>query len=561
MSNSARLVAARAEPGVWGELASAVGGTFMIDLAREIIGTQPILTAFLAIGLGYLVGQISIGSFSLGVGAVLFVGLALGAFAPKAQITGPIGLIGLIMFLYGVGILYGRQFFEGMTGAAGRKYNFLAFVAVVVGLLVALGLGKVFGVRIGHTLGIFAGSMTSTATLQAALDVMGNKEPSIGYSVAYPFGVIGPILCIYFMTRLVQPKFPAKEPQMHMGEITLGPNLTNVTYDELRRDLPGGIQVTMVRKKGENVIPSAGLLLEAGDGLLVIAERQDAISEAAARLGKLEPGRIVKDRSALDYIRVFVGKASVVGVPLAQLPLPSGFPVQLLHVRRYDTDIVPASDLTLEFGDRVGVLMPPDRKDAIRQFFGDSVKAAAEFSYVSLGIGMVLGVLIGLIPIPIPGVGTVTLGIGGGPLIVALIAGKLRRTGPLLWVMPLPANIVLRNFGLALFLATVGVNAGQPFVKTVSETGLLLLLIGVVVLLATVVIVLLVGYYLLKIPYDDLLGIASGATGNPAILVYSTRMAPTERPDIGYAMIFPSMTIVKVIAVQIVGLLFAAGAT
>jgi putative transport protein len=531
----------------------------MIDLARDIIGTQPILTAFLAIGLGYLVGQTSIGSFSLGVGAVLFVGLALGAFASKAQITGPIGLIGLIMFLYGVGILYGRQFFEGMTGAAGRKYNFLAFVAVVVGLLVALGLGQMFSVRIGHTLGIFAGSMTSTATLQAALDVMGNKEPSIGYSVAYPFGVIGPILCIYFMTRLVEPKFSPKEPQMHMGEITLGPNWNNATYDDLRRDLPSGVQVTMVRKKSQNVVPSGGLLLEPGDGLLVIAERQDAITDAAARLGKLDPGRIVKDRSALDYIRVFVGKATVVGVPLAQLPLPAEFPVQLLHVRRYDTDIVPSPDLTLEFGDRVGVLMPPDKKNAIRQFFGDSVKSAAEFSYVSLGIGMVLGVLIGLIPIPIPGVGTVTLGIGGGPLIVALIAGKLRRTGPLLWVMPLPANIVLRNFGLALFLATVGVNAGQPFVKTVSETGLLLLLIGVAVLLATVVIVLLVGYYLMKIPFDDLLGVASGATGNPAILVYSTRMAPTERPDIGYAMIFPSMTIVKVIAVQVVGLLFGVG--
>ena len=229
----------------------------MIDLARDIIGTQPILTAFLAIGLGYLVGQISIGSFSLGVGAVLFVGLALGAFAPKAQIVGPIGLIGLIMFLYGVGILYGRQFFEGMTGAAGRKYNLLAFIAVVAGLLVALGLGRTFGVRIGHTLGIFAGSMTSTATLQAALDVMGSKEPSIGYSVAYPFGVIGPILCIYFMTRLVQPKFPAKEPQMHMGEITIGPNWTDATYDDLRRDLPSGIQVTMVRKKSGNIIPSA----------------------------------------------------------------------------------------------------------------------------------------------------------------------------------------------------------------------------------------------------------------------------------------------------------------
>src|SRR6201997_1384804 len=132
----------------------------MFDFARTIIGTQPILTIFLAIGVGYLVGQIRIGGFSLGVGAVLFVGLALGAFAPKAQISGPIGLIGLIMFLYGIGILYGRQFFEGMTGAAGRKYNFLAFVAVVVGLLGALALGQVFGVKIGHTLGLFAGSMT-----------------------------------------------------------------------------------------------------------------------------------------------------------------------------------------------------------------------------------------------------------------------------------------------------------------------------------------------------------------------------------------------------------------
>src|SRR5215212_5767011 len=196
----------------------------MFDLARDIIGTQPILAVFLAIGVGYLVGQVNIGGFSLGVGAVLFVGLAIGAFAPKAQIVGPIGLTGLVMFLYGIGILYGRQFFEGMAGAAGRKYNLLALIAVIAGLAVALGLGQMYGVKIGHTLGIFAGSMTSTATLQAALDVMGNKEPSIGYSIAYPFGVIGPILCIYFMTRQVKPKFPSKAQRFHMGEITLSGN-------------------------------------------------------------------------------------------------------------------------------------------------------------------------------------------------------------------------------------------------------------------------------------------------------------------------------------------------
>jgi putative transport protein len=529
----------------------------MIDLARDIIGTQPILAIFLAIGVGYLVGQINLGGFSLGVGAVLFVGLAIGAFAPKANIVGPIGLTGLVMFLYGIGILYGRQFFEGMVGAEGRKYNFLALVAVLAGLAVALGLGHIFGIKIGHTLGMFAGSMTSTATLQAALEVMKNSDPSIGYSIAYPFGVIGPILCMYFLTRQVKPKFPPKAQRFHMGEIALGAAAEGRSLVDLSKELPAGVQITMVRVGNENVMPSEDLVLSRDNGLLVVSDSEDALAQAAAKFGRLEPGILVKDRSALDYIRVFVGKASMVGLPLSKLALPGG--TRLLHVRRYDADIVPNPDLMLEFGDRVGVLVPPDRKDEIRKAFGDSVKATSEFSYVSLGIGMVLGILLGLVPIPIPGVGTVTLGIGGGPLIVALILGKLRRTGPMLWTMPLPANIVLRNYGLAIFLAAVGINAGQPFVRTVAESGLTLLFIGAAVLLTTVVIVLAVGYYLMKIPYDDLMGVTAGATGNPAILVYGTRMAPTERPDIGYAMIFPSATILKVIAVQIVGLLLIGG--
>lgn len=532
----------------------------MLDLARDLIGSQPILTAFLAIGLGYLVGQISIAGFSMGVGAVLFVGLGIGAFAPKAQIIGPIGLTGLIMFLYGIGILYGRQFFEGMVGV-GQKYNLLALVACLTSLAVALGLGDVFDIKIGHTLGLYAGSMTSTASLQAALDVMKNKDPSIGYSIAYPFGVIGPILCIYFMTRMVKPKFPAKAQNFHMGEITIGENFSGVRLDALASDYLDELQITMVRQNGRNVVPTDDTILNAGDAILVVADREEQVALAAGRIGRLDPGRLASDRSDLDYIRVFVGKGNVVGVPLSKLPMPSGVPAHILHVRRYDADLVPTPSLVLEFGDRVGVLTPPNKKEDIRKHFGDTVKATSEFSYVSLGLGMVMGVLLGLVPIPIPGLGIVTLGIGGGPLIVALILGKLRRTGPMLWTIPLPANIVLRNFGLALFLATVGVNSGQPFVRTVSESGLTMLFIGVAVLLTTVFIVLLVGHYILKIPYDDLVGVASGATGNPAILVYSSKMAPTERPDIGYAMIFPSMTLVKVIAAQIVGLLATGGAS
>src|ERR1043165_1327562 len=232
----------------------------MLDLARDIIGSQPILTAFLAIGVGYLVGQINIFGFSLGVCAVLFVGLAIGAFAPKAQIIGPIGLTGLIMFLYGIGILYGRQFFEGIVGS-GRKYNLLALVGCLAGLAVALGLGHVFGIRIGHTLGLYAGSMTSTAALQAALEVTKSKDPSIGYSIAYPFGVIGPILCIYFMTRVVKPTFPAKAQRFHMGEISIGAGASGRTLDEVSRDFLDDVQVTMVRKAGQNIVPAGDTVL------------------------------------------------------------------------------------------------------------------------------------------------------------------------------------------------------------------------------------------------------------------------------------------------------------
>jgi putative transport protein len=526
----------------------------MLATVSNLIGTQPILALFVAVGLGYAVGQISVLGFSLGIGAVLFVGLFLGAIAPKAHIAGPIGLIGLIMFLYGIGILYGRQFFEGLTGI-GRKYNLLALIAVFAGLLVTLALGHVFRLETSHTLGLFAGSMTSTATLQAAIDVTDSEAPSVGYSVTYPFGVIGPILCFYFMTRRVGPTFPPKPARFHMAEVTIG-SLPDgaTTLCELIASLPPGTQVTGVRQEHRNILPNANIALRQGDAVMLVAETEAAIAEATAKLGHLEPGRIAKDRSDLSYQRFFVSKYNLAGNRLEHLPMPPDIPMQILHVRRYDVDLVPSPDLVLEIGDRIGVIVPNQYIERARAWFGDTEKSAADFSYVSLGFGMVLGVLLGLLPIPIPGVGAVTLGIGGGPLIVALIVGRLRRTGPISWVMPLPANIALRNFGLTLFLATVGINSGQAFVTTVAAEGPLMLLIGAVVLLVTVAIVLLAGFYLLHIPYDDLLGIASGVTGNPAILVYAARMAPTDRTDIGYAMIFPSATIIKVVAVQLVGL-------
>jgi putative transport protein len=220
------------------------------------------------------------------------------------------------------------------------------------------------------------------------------------------------------------------------------------------------------------------------------------------------------------------------------------------HVRRGDAEIVAASDLVLEFGDRLVMAVPVGKQAEVRRFFGDSIKGNAELSFVSVGIGMALGVLLGMIPVPLPGGGRFMLGVAGGPLVVALVLGWLGRTGPIGWTMPVVANLVLRNLGLAVFIGVVAIGAGEPFVKTVASSGLPILLGGAAVLL-TLVGIVLGGGYVLRIPFDDLLGVCAGVTGNPAILAAASRLAPTDRPDVGYAISFPSATIVKIIAVQV----------
>jgi len=275
--------------------------------------------------------------------------------------------------------------------------------------------------------------------------------------------------------------------------------------------------------------------------------------EAMGELEGLSPRRdALADRQHLDYMMVYVSKPNMVGMRLGDVPHPPGSSMEIIQVRRGDADILPRPDLMLEYGDRLGLIINPESRTTIIKHFGDSVLAEASFSFVALGLGIALGALVGLIPIPIPGVGTVTLGLAGGPLVVALVLGWLGRTGPIIWHLPTSANSVLRNFGLALFLARVGIDSGTPFVEQVRHSGFEFVFAGMIVLLTVVVIVLLVGYFLLKINFDELLGIASGATGNPAILAYGNSLAPTGKPDINYAMVFPGVgTIVKIVAVQI----------
>jgi putative transport protein len=516
----------------------------------SLLNSQPFIALFLAIGLGYAAGNIQVAGFSLGVGAVLFVGLLIGVIAPKSAPPGLVGTLGLVLFLYGIGIQYGVDFFRGLASPAGIKANLLALVAVTAGVFATILCVRYMGIGMEFALGIFAGSMTSTASLQAATGAVGSQDPAIGYACAYPFGVFGPILCFYLFKLLVRPKVVVPEPKrLTTAELPAASyKLAGMSIAELMPKVPAGLELIALRRQGTNLLPRPEYVLAEQDVLLVAG-----YPEAIAKLEGLSPGRDARaDRKNLDYLMVYVSKPAMVGMRLADVPHPPGCSMEICQIRRGDADILPRADLTLEYGDRLGLIIDPESRPACVKYFGDSVLAEASFSFVALGLGIALGAAVGLIPIPIPGIGTVTLGLAGGPLVVSLVLGWLGRTGPVIWHLPASANQVLRNFGLALFLARVGIDSGTPFVEQVSHSGLAFVFAGMIVLLTVVLVVLLVGYFVLKINFDDLLGIASGATGNPAILAYGNSLAPTGKPDINYAMIFPGVgTIVKIIAVQV----------
>ncbi len=524
-----------------------------MSLIRTVLEQQPLLALFVTIAIGYIAGEVTVRGFSLGVGAVLFVALGVGWFAPRSAPAAVLGNLGLALFLYTVGIQYGRQFFLGLTSRHGLQANVIALTGVLLAGALSMLLARWANLGIGYGLGLFAGSGTSTPTLQAAIAAVGNDDPAVGYSVAYPFGVAGPILFLYLTCLWWKPgiKAPAGAG-LELLEVAVGrAEYVGRPLGELVTVLPAGVRVVAVRRDDRNRPASPDLVLRRNDALLIVVPDAAVLDKVRTGFGGEAPGRLTGDRRDLDYLRVFASRPGVVGLPLGELSLPGNQAAVVAQVRRGDAELVPAPDLLLEFGDRVGLLAHRTDFPALRAYFGDSIKGTAELSYVSIGLGMALGLLLGAIPIPIPGAGTIALGLSG-VLIVALVLGHRRRIAGLNWTMPPSANLVLRNLGLTLFLAQVGLASGPKFAAAVAETGLLMLGLGAVVLVGLVGPILVLGRFVFRIPFDDLAGMVSGACGNAAILAFSNKLAPTDRPDVSYAMIFPGMTLVKILFVSVV---------
>ncbi len=523
-----------------------------MEFVITLLSQQPLMTLFLTVALGYLLGEVNIKGFSLGAGAVLFVGLFVGWLAPNSAPAPLVGTLGLALFLYCVGIQYGKLFFTGLATPAGQKANLLSIFALIVAGALSLICMDLFNLKLGYALGIFAGSGTSTPSLQAAISALGNSDPAVGYSATYPLGVAGPILVIYLAFFLLKPKIELpKSTRLEALEVAVrNPELFGKRLGDVLPMLPSGTDVIAFREEHQNKFPHPDLILDEDDVVLISANSKEGIETARKLLGEAAPGRIVRDRSAMDYVRVFASKRSVVGTALGELNIPGDFDYQFIQIFRGDSELLPRRDLILEFGDQVGLLVNRANIPAVRGFLGDSIKGTADFSYISIGLGMALGLLVGLIPLLLPGIGKLTLGFAG-LLLTALVLGYLRRSGRLHWTIPISANLVLRNLGLTIFLAQVGISSGPKFAAAVAESGLLFILLGAAVVLALVLPVMIVGLYVLKVPFDEVCGIVCGVTGNPAILSYASKLTGTDKPDVGYAMIFPGATILKILFVQI----------
>jgi putative transport protein len=522
-----------------------------MDWLRILLETSPLTALFVVIAVGYLLGEVNLGGFALGSGAVLFVGLACGAFAPGAAPPGMVGTLGLCLFLYCVGIQYGNEWYRGLTSREGLKANVAGLCGLAAAGAVTVAIYKSGAANLPESLGMFAGSGTNTPTLQAILDALGDQDAAVGYSVTYPFGVAGPILCMYAYLAFFKPAIATpRDRRLQPVEIRVrNASLAGRPFAELQQTLPRDVQVVAIRRGGQNQVPNASTALSLDDVLMIVGTDPAMVESARTLIGESAAGAMAADRSNLDYLRVFASRAGVIGMPLSSLKIPGGFDYSFVQVRRGDADLLPDKDLVLEYGDRIGVLSNRANFTAVQRFFGDSIKGAADFSYITLGVGAALGLLVGMIPIPVPGIGRIALGLSG-VLMIGLVLGCVRRTGGLVWTLPLSANQVLRNLGLTVFLAQVGIASGPKFAATVADSGLTLVLLGAIILIALVGVTMIAGR-LLAISTDDLFGVVSGVTGNPAILGYANRATPTERPDIGFAMVFPSMTVAKILFAQI----------
>jgi len=539
----------------------------------DLLVKHPLLLLFLVSTIGYLIGEIRIKGTGLGIAAVLFIGLAFGALNPALTLPPELISLGLVLFVYSVGLSSGPGFFASFS-RNGLRDNIMVAGVLIVAALIVVAQSYMFGFKSSVAAGLYTGALTNTPALAQVITFVSMTPPALaaasvaaepvrGYSVAYPIGVLGPIFAIFIMQRVwrinykqdadqVRDMFPV-EQELYNRTV----RVTNPAFVGRRlRDMSGrqAWRVLFGRlRHGDTIeLASGDSQLQLGDLVSVIGTPED-VDGVVGTLGQPAAEPLELDRSDYDFRRVFVSQPELVGKKLADLDLPHRFGAIVTRVRRGDIELLAFGDLRLELGDRVRFVAPRSQVKLLSEFFGDSYKKLSEINLGSFGLGVTIGLLVGLIPLHLPGGIEFRLGEAGGPLIVALILSALRRSGPIVWTLPYSANLTIRQIGLTVLLAGIGIRSGYTFFSTLTqEGGLSILLAGAVVSLTTPFLVLLIGYRWFKLPFGVLTGIVSAVHTQPAVQATAINQARNDLPNHGYALAFPMATITKILLAQLI---------
>ncbi|OJT18003.1 transporter [Archangium sp. Cb G35] len=534
----------------------------------ELLLHNPLLLLFVVVGIGYPLGRVRVAGSSLGVAAVLFVGIGIGALHPDLKLPEIIYLLGLVLFVYTIGLSSGPSFFRSF-GPRGLKSNLLVLGMLALGLGLTLAAQRLLGLRPTLAGGLFAGSLTNTPALAAELeflklraphDTQALADPVVGYSISYPLGVIGVLLAIGLTQLLWKVDYSAEAERTPEPGSAHQPLEARVVKVLRAPEEPLGVLMQRLgwdvifgrhQRGGHLSIADLSTRLQPGDLVTVVGPARE-LDEVAAGLGEVSQEPLAHDRSVLDYRRIFVSNPEVFGRRLAELNLPGRFGAVATRLRRGDVDMLAQEDTVLEPGDRLRVLTRRDRLDEVSRFLGDSYRAISEIDILSFSLGLALGLLLGAVPIPLPGGVDLKLGFAGGPLVVALVLGWLGRTGRFVWGLPYSANLTLRQIGLVMFLAGVGTRSGHAFFSTLTQGGgLSLLVAGGVITFTVSLATLVLGHKVLGIPMSVLTGLLGGLQTQPAVLGFALEQTKNDLPNVGYTTVYPLATVAKIILAQV----------
>lgn len=542
---------------------------FLLSLFKGTGIATTILFISLTAFVGVLLGKITIKNVKLGVAGVLFSGLFFAHFGAKvdAHVLHFVREFGLILFVYSIGVEVGPRFVNSFRND-GLKLNMLALSVVLLGFITAFAIHMIGGVDPAVVTGIMSGAVTNTPGLGAAQQALiesGKPDDAaiagMGYAVAYPFGVIGIILTMLLVRWIFRIKID-KEVNEYNAQITknqqklegvevavTNPNLFGQKLSYLKNFVDKELVISRIERGGDFFIPTDDSTLEKGDVIYGVSAINH-IDNLKIKIGEVTIGQKREITGSLAMFHVLVTNRKLAGKTIEQIGIYRRYEANITRIFRSGMEILPTLDTTVEFGDTVRVVGKRELLPEVRHELGNSVKELAHPNVIPLFMGIFLGVILGSIPIFLPGLpAPAKLGLAGGPLLIAILLGHKGRIGSLDFYMTPGANMMLKELGIILFLCCVGLSSGGQFVETLSKGGSAWLLYGALITFVPIFIVSLVARFM-KLNYLKICGVISGAMTDPPALEYANSIAPVYAQASAYATVYPLTMFLRILLAQ-----------